>query len=460
MLEGTRSFDSTVKFAFPEYTINEVLPPELIQTIIFPHLSQENAQAAAQTCKSWYSLTKVNLAVKCLTEVDEFIKFLIDNLDPKFEKQRAGLLLIETKKIIEAQSRIDVFLSVYELKDRILNILKELDREALRDLTCLTLGNLPPFFAEFAHEARLYKKLDVLEMHDEDTCREGLVEVAKSFATLGNLKKGLEVAQKIDKRSVRDQTLRTIFRQQVTRGNFEKAAVVLEKISEEGKQDEEDRKDMAIFELLRTSDFSLATKKINKRLFKERKDPLLTRDDFFLGMTVHLVKSNDVKKALMCAKELSGSYEIELALEFLYPLLKEDGEIEIVLKMVKAVLEDTVRDHIYAKFYKDLIEKSNFEWARKVAQELTSDKSEYALSYISIMELAKEGSIREALIAINRINVQRQNQVIFDIFLIALLQNKFQEANETANAISDAAIRHIAFDTLSWFEKGASSSHN
>lgn len=462
MLEAIRSFAPILKSDAKESLINEKLPPEIIQYIILPQLSQEDEYASASACKSWYSLIKSNLTVKCLKGVDEVIKFLRDNLDPKFDKQKTRLSEVETKRIIDSKTRIGVYQTVYVLKEQILNILKDLDNETLQNLFCLTSAtlSLPSFLINFAQESKLYRKLEILEMQDPDTQREGLVVVAKSLAALGNIKKCLEAAKKIAKTSVRDQTLRDIFRQQVTSGNLQKAGAVLDMISDEGKQDEEDRRDICIFEYLRRGDFEKAFRKINKRLFKIRENPLLSRDDFFLGMSMRLLKANDISGTLAYVKMISGSLEIETALDAIFPALVENKDLEAAFTIIKNVFIEGVKNSLLAKFYKELLEKDNFEWARKIARELTQDNSEQALIYISVIELAKKGEIKEALEEIfDKITERKQNQAILDICLIALVQGQIQEGKETASAITDEVTRNIALDAANVLDSKTRSSN-
>lgn len=183
-----------------ENLINKKLPKDVL-TLIFKKLYQWQKLNAAQVCRRW---NENLLAVdkKEFGQLEQFIGFVSETLNQENNAIQILMLerLISNKKILNTLILQQIKMSVSDLKEKILNILKDFEEEELKKLEEVAYQKKKmQFYHQIFDLVRIYKKIDVAQkgILDKSALDASLLRSCEELVSKGAIDKALEISQMI-----------------------------------------------------------------------------------------------------------------------------------------------------------------------------------------------------------------------------------------------------------------------
>ena len=218
-----------------EGLITNTLPIHLFEEIL-SYLNVLDTQSASQVSKLW-NVSAIDTAKhEELVEINKFIKFICGNIEESsYPTQIKDLrALIGDKKILNAVNLNQVKYSALEIREKILNVLKDLDNKVLSALEKLSINlKNPVFFQNVFELARIYRNADEIKELDEGIEKDRALKLVY-MELLENrcFDKALEVANLMPLEREKDLAFLGIGIELLKRGYFDKALKITDLITD------------------------------------------------------------------------------------------------------------------------------------------------------------------------------------------------------------------------------------
>ncbi|GAB4190630.1 MAG: hypothetical protein Tsb0015_12050 [Simkaniaceae bacterium] len=292
----------TQKEGLPEEGLIDKKLPSDVFKVVMSYLDNKSLQQASSVNRFWNS-TAIDTAKH---EVKVFTKFLKES-----NLHISQSCVDSDKKISEASNLIQIKSSIYEYREKILNLLKDLDEDTLKSLEESSKDHPQPrFFQNIFQLAGIYKKIDNAGQILNDVERWlALRNISVDLVQNGDIKKAIEVANMMPDDIIRGLALRKISKALAQNGDIKKAIEVASM-----RPDDRGRG----ITLQGISEHLMQNGKIEKAIEVANK----ISNDIRRGITLqsiseHLVQNSDIKKAIEVANLIPDDIIRERALMYL-----------------------------------------------------------------------------------------------------------------------------------------------
>ncbi|MGK5595643.1 MAG: hypothetical protein ACSNEK_09855 [Parachlamydiaceae bacterium] len=180
---------------------NETLPVEIFHKVL-SELNENNLQSALRVNSFWNTAVLSVIQRREFSDIKNFARVLGNHLIDSYKIQREQLFNIgKDKMLLEIVNLKQIKVPIHELKEEMINILKELDSYELKYLQQLGVSS-PKFFDDTFVLARIYRKVDKAKAMPPGQSKDKrrsltLKTTAESLIKLGYLDKALEAATAI-----------------------------------------------------------------------------------------------------------------------------------------------------------------------------------------------------------------------------------------------------------------------
>ena len=220
-----------------EDLIGQMLPFEIFEKVLF-YLNNNDLQRASLVNRFW-NMAAIDTAKhdKKVSEIKDFANFLGKNLKKESHgNQRKKLFDVGgDTKILDSTNLKQVKSSINKYIETILNALKDLSKEDLKNLEEVSKNEPKPGFLENVFDlARIYKKIDEAGQIPDDYIRgNALYNISKALTKKGSIYKAIKVAYTIPDDSTRGCVLYDISQALTKKGSIDKAIEVANTIPDD-----------------------------------------------------------------------------------------------------------------------------------------------------------------------------------------------------------------------------------
>lgn len=323
-----------------EGLITNELPLHLFENIL-SYLNVLDMQSASAVSKLWKAAAIDHAKHQEFSNIKNFIDFLCENLDTESHSDQIKNLreVIGEKKILQSVNLNQVKFSIFELREQVLNILKDLKDEDLASLEKISKSKQTPLFFEKAFDlARIYKRIAPANIIPEDWIREKeLRDIANALVINGNNDKALKIINTLPEAS-QWMGLWTIAETLAESGKTDKALEVANTIkhnvSERG------------FALSIVSRALIKKGNIDKALdvAKSITNNKSAKDQALSDISKALLENNNIDKALEIANTITQSVDKGFALWTIATALAKSGNVDKALKVANTITDDLAKD--------------------------------------------------------------------------------------------------------------------
>lgn len=183
-----------------ENLINKQLPSEVL-SLALNLLNPKDEATARGVCRRWNENFLAS-DKKEFVQLEQFIGFVTETLDQENNAIQIFMLerLTSDKKVLNTVSLQQIKMSVSDLKENILNVLKDLEEEELKKLEeKASEKKKMQFYHEIFDLVRIYKKIDEAKkgILDKSALYASLLRSCDELISKGAIDKALEIAKTI-----------------------------------------------------------------------------------------------------------------------------------------------------------------------------------------------------------------------------------------------------------------------
>lgn len=372
------------------------LPVEDLEKIL-SYLDSMSLQQAALVSKDWSSVSIDTAKHEEFSKIKNFANFLGEKLPESYPTQKKQLLDIGNggeSKILESVSLLEVKSSIKIVNETIVNVLKDLKDEDLKELESASKGlTTPQFFEDVFELARLYKNLDEInKITDERKKSLALSNFSIQLLNSDKVDHALKIAKLIPREDydLKENALSYISTNLLRQGKVDKGLEIANDLPVSARD--------KIFNELSFQYLRMGQIEDTLKFVKMINDDEI-RESSILQIIQKIAEREDIDKALEVAVQYVADNK-EL-LSFLYSLkAAKTGNIEDSIKFAGEVTDEKLRMSVLKKVgphcYEIAKNKQDVDILRKLFNLIDDVKKRDDLLRVSSIDIAELGNINMA----------------------------------------------------------------
>lgn len=329
-----------------EGLIDKALPTEMFEKCL-SYLDGLNLQQANSVSRLWSERAIDTAKHEEFSKIKDFATFICENLKASDANPIKELFEVKNEnKILNSVNLIQVKTSIHELKEKFLNILKNVDEEDLNKLEQLSKDTVKPkFFENVFSMAGIYKKIDQANHKPSDGQRDfALYQILNDVVKSDNVSEIIEVVNMIPDKENKNRTFEKICQVLTKRGDLDKAIEVANMISDA------DNKGSALQDLpkklAKNGNLDKAIEIANMIPDTDSGKGRHIRNLAFQDISGVLAQRGDIDKAIQVANMVPDSDRGD-ALEVISRILLElNGDIDKAIEVANMIPDKDSRDSI------------------------------------------------------------------------------------------------------------------
>lgn len=358
--------------------INNTLSPEVFAKVL-SYISNEELQKTRFVSSDWNVASIDTVKHEEFSHIKRFANFLGSNLSEKScPTQREKLFNIKNNiEIFKASNLTEVKSSIYDLREKVLNILTELNNEDLKLLEESSKDAIKPQFFEDIFEY-IFDMVIVVEKTKDNhyiPC-----EVTAIYLNLVNKKNRIKEALAIVKLipdNLKDDALRDISKELMNKGNIDRAIEIANTIQEE----------CARGNVLADIVYALTKIDIDKAMkITNTIPPQTTREYCLRHISETHAQNGDIKTAIDVANTISDKGLYRSSLGSIAEILTRNGDFDFdkAIEIVKMIGDEEKENNTLLNISKKLTECGIIDKAIEIAKIISNKiNKEIAFNEIS-----------------------------------------------------------------------------